>query len=386
VKLVEVINEEKNIYNRFVMNNESGSFLQSWEWGQWQSRLGRTVYRFKIIDNSEKQVGFIQLVKMPLPFGKYYLYAPYGPVLTGDKKLEIRNQKLDEITLLIKNQFSDCVFVRIEPKDNFQFPISNFQFELVKSSNIQPAKTLVLDLTKTEDQLLADMHQKTRYNIRLAQKHGVEIQDEFVLTVGKGLFAKEAVELIKQTAKRQGFTAQSKTYFEDLINFFVLKNDFTTSVENNSGQPFVALAKEGAICNQQADLKLHIYKALYNKQLLTSAIIIDFSAKGGSAFGGGTRTYLFGGSSEEYKNVMAPYLLHWQAVIDAKKNGITEYDFWGIETASGQTPGFVRFKLGFGGVQKQYVGAYDIVVKPMVYKLYKFSRHLNKLRKKISLS
>ena len=85
-------------------------------------------------------------------------------------------------------------------------------------------------------------------------------------------------------------------------------------------------------------IKLHIYKSIYQNKLLASAIFIDF---------GKTRTFLFGGSSAQDKNVMAPYLLHWQAILDAKNAGMKFYDFWGTETAKGEVPGFVRFKLGF---------------------------------------
>ena len=86
----EVLENQKYEYNRFVTGSESGSFLQSWEWGEWQSVLGRTVYRFKILDAGEVQIGSIQLIKMPLPLGKYYLYAPYGPALND--KFQISNR------------------------------------------------------------------------------------------------------------------------------------------------------------------------------------------------------------------------------------------------------------------------------------------------------
>jgi len=347
MKLIEINKDQKEIYNDFVAAQESGSFLQSWEWGEWQEALGREVRRYFIgTDNNPSTssgpngnniIGSIQLIKMPLPFGKYYLYAPYGPVVSG-QGTGYSGQFLQEL----QKQFPDCIFIRIEPKDLSL--ISNLS-SLTKITNIQPGKTLIIDLTKSEEQLLAEMHPKTRYNIRLAQKHGVEIKDEFALTIGKGLYAKEAVELIYDTSKRQAYQAQNKDYFENLINFF--------AVQNHSG-----------------DLKLHIYKALYKNELLSSAIMIDF---------GNTRTYLFGGSSDQQKNLMAPYLLHFQAMLDGKKLGLKYYDFWGVETASGAVPGFVRFKLGFGGTVKEYAGAYDVVNNNLQYKIYKLMRLANRL-------
>jgi lipid II:glycine glycyltransferase (peptidoglycan interpeptide bridge formation enzyme) len=191
------------------------------------------------------------------------------------------------------------------------------------------------------------------------------------------LYAKEAVDLLLETSARQGYKAYGREYYEGMINFLAIQN---------TGQ-----------------LNLHIYKAVYNNKLLASAIMLDFSAKsslnghlGGSASGGGTRTFLFGGSSEENKNIMAPYLLHWRAMVDAKVAGLTQYDFWGIETSSGEVPGFVRFKLGFAtpsttssgpsGQQssgslsgiKEYSGAYDIVISPVGYKLYKILRKIKR--------
>lgn len=338
MKLVELSEKDKEQYNQFVSIQPLGSFLQSWDWGQWQEKLGRQVRRFFIKDEQGKIFGALEAVIMPLPLKRFFVYVPYGPVFDG---------KPETIINELFSKFPKAIFIRLEPKEmpNVTAPILN----VIKSSNIQPAKTLVIDLSRTEEELLSDMHAKTRYNIRLAQKHGVEIQDEFVLTVGKGLFAQEAVELIYNTAKRQAYLAQARSYFQGLVDFF-------------------------AVQNSKADLRLHIYKALYDKQLLASAIIIDF---------GGTRTYLFGGSSSEQRNLMAPYLLHWQAMLDAKAQGQKSYDFWGIETAKGEEPGFVRFKLGFGGQAFQYAGAYDCVNSRALYNVYKFLRVLNRFGQKL---
>lgn len=337
----EVTEEQKNQYDQFVAAQESGSFLQSWQWGEWQKFLGRNVIRY-FIANNNTFIGSVQLIRMPLPLGKHYWYAPYGPVVSQNFKFSILNfQKL----------FPNSVFVRVEPKSH----VEGLTSIVKKTANIQPAKTLIIDLLKTEEELLSEMHTKTRYNIKLAQKHGVEIKDEFDISIGHGLFAKEAVELIVQTAERQGFKGYGMEYYNKMIDSLAVQN-------------------RGA-------LKLHIYKAIYKNQLLASAIMLDF---------GKTRTFLFGGSSDANKNLMAPYLLHWQAMLDAKSQELTAYDFWGIETSSGETPGFVRFKLGFapqsdsgpsGGI-REYGGAYDIVRNNFNYKIYLTLRKLNKLTKK----
>ncbi len=342
MKVAEALESEKDIYNQFVAAQESGSFLQGYEWGEWQASLGREVYRFKIVDEGEQTIGSIQLVRMPLPFGQYYLYAPYGPVFAGGKNFQFPISNFQSILNEIKSKFSNAVFIRFEPKFDISL-IFNPKF-LIKSPNIQPGKTLIIDLAKTEEELLAEMHHKTRYNIRLAQKHGVEIQKEFVVSAGNGLFFKEAVNLITETAARQGFKTFSKSYYYKLIDFFAL--------------------------HHKGEVKLHLYKAVFNKQLLSAAVMVDF---------GKVRTYLFGGSSREHKNIMAPYLLHFQAMLGAKGQGLEFYNFWGSETASGKTPGFVRFKFGFGGAEKAYAGAYDFVFSPGYYRIYKFLRSINRI-------
>jgi len=345
MNLIELLSADKENYNRFVAESPSGSFLQSWEWGEWQEALGRKIFRYWILDDIGERTASIQLIKIPLPFGRYYLYSPYGPVVDGDYELRITNYEF--LLQELQKRFADSIFIRIEPKG--KTAIRNPQSAIVKSNNIQPAKTLLIDLSKSEEQLLAEMHHKTRYNIKVAQKHGVEIKDEFEISVGYGLFASEAVELIANTAARQGFKGYGADYYNKLIDFFAVKN--------------------------RVDLKLHIYKAIYQNQILASAIMVDF---------GKIRTFLFGGSAEENKNVMAPYLLHWQAMLSARAQKMAVYDFWGTETSSGNVPGFVRFKLGFGGTEQSYAGAYDYIISKPWYRCYGLLRSINKMIKKTS--
>lgn len=346
MQLVEVKQLEKDIYNRFVIENETGSFLQSWEWGSWQETLGRKILRYWILpaspadgDIGGQRIGSLQLIKMSLPMGKYYLYCPYGPII-GDG-LRVTG---DELMQELQKKFTDAIFIRIESKAFL--PVTRHSSLVTKTSNIQPGKTLIIDLSKSEEELLTEMHHKTRYNIKLAKKHGVEIKDEFEISTGHGLFYEEAINLIVATAKRQGYKGYGASYYKKMIDCLMVQN--------------------------RGDLKLHIYKAIFQNQLLSAAVMLDY---------GKTRTFLFGGSSEFHKNVMAPYLLHFQAMLDAKTAGLMGYDFWGIETASGDTPGFVRFKLGFSNSElsiKQYAGAYDLVVSPAWYRVYKVFRWLNR--------
>ena len=303
---------------------ERGSFLQSWQWGDFQTALNQKVLRLGIVkDNALILVG--QFVEQTIPhLGGKYLYCPYGPV--GDLNL------ISELLLQIQKQFPDYWFIRIEPQ-------SHYPTVGQTTLRIQPGKTLVTDLSKPGQELLNSMHGKTRYNIKVAQKHEVQIE---VLPINDARTT-TALALISKTSTRQGFTDHPQSYYQNLVQTLARTNK---------------------------TLQLKIYVATYQEKLLNCAIIIDYQD---------TRTYLFGGSSEDNKNVMAPYLLHWQAILDAKTAGLQHYDWWGIETATGKTPGFARFKLGWPGEQISYPAPQDIVNKPVHYILYKLLRTINRL-------
>jgi peptidoglycan pentaglycine glycine transferase (the first glycine) len=299
-----------------------GSFLQSWQWGEFQNSLKQKVVRVGLKNDNQLLI-VAQFIEQTIPHlnGKY-LYCPFGPV--GNLHL------IGDLIAQLQEQNPHLWFIRIEP--NTDCPAIG-----QPTLRIQPGKTLVTNLSKTEDELLADMHPKTRYNIKVAQKHGIQIE---ILNSND---ADEALQLISDTSKRQGFTDHPQSYYQNLIKHF----------------------SEGA-----GAIQLKIYCTRYQNKLLNSAIMLDYQ---------NTRTYLFGGSSGEHKNLMAPYLLHWQAMQGAKTAGLKNYDWWGIETASGKTPGFARFKLGWSGEQISYPTPQDIVAKPAHYQIYKLLRAVNRL-------
>jgi len=343
MQLIELKEQDKLKYNSFVASHPSGSFLQSWEWGGWQENLGREVYRFFLMD-SDSVAGSMQLIRMPVLGKRFYLYAPYGPVLAKGENFKFQISNFQGIFNDLKSRFPEALFIRIEPKDQ-QLPATCYQL-LAKSTHIQPVNTLVLDLSKSIDQLLKEMHPKTRYNIRLAQKHGVEIVSDLAIVPGHGLYLEEVLGLIMETAKRQNFKTFTEDYYRGLLDFF--------GAQNHCG-----------------DLKIYIYKALYGRELLAAAVMVDF---------GKVRTYLFGGSAAAHRDVMAPHLLHFKAISDAQALGLRSYDFWGLDTVKEKNPGFARFKLGFGGKRLEYPGAYDLVFAKGQYRFYQVLRWLNRLR------
>lgn len=339
MNFIELGESDHRKFNDYVASQNTGSFLQSWDWGDLQLVFNnKQVFRF-IVTEGQKILLSAQALKIPLFANQYYLYIPYGPVVTDEFDISV----LEFFFAELRNRFPEIVFIRTEPK--FIPPRGLIG---KKTVNIQPGKTIINDLTLPEDEILTEMHNKTRYNIKVAQKHGLIITNQIIDPENEHPLYKECLNLILETAKRQSYHTHPYSYYDTLIRFF-------------------------SHHERKGDISVYLYQALYKNQLLATAIMIDFDA---------TRTYLFGGSSNEYRNVMAPHLLHFQAMIDAKVKGLKHYDFDGVETASGKEAGFTRFKLGFGGHIVQYAGSHDLVNKTLVYWSYKFLRGLNRYFRK----
>jgi lipid II:glycine glycyltransferase (peptidoglycan interpeptide bridge formation enzyme) len=277
------------------------SFLQSDLWANFQAKS----------HCANKKVGQSYFFRKPLFFGQYYLY---GPRVKGD-----------DLSLAASD--SQAIFIRFEPNSKTWSGVGN------KTISIQPAKTIVLDLDKSEDELLVGMHQKTRYNIRLAQKKGVRIIvdnsriDDFLV-------------LLAETTNRDNFFAHDGNYYRLMAGF-----------DSN----FIRLVL-----------------AEYEGKIIAAGLFC-FCFK--------TAIYLHGASSDKFRNVMAPYLLQWEVIKMAKEQGLKYYDFYGIDQI--KWPGVTRFKEGFGGEEVNYAGTFDLVLKPFWYFIYNFIRIGKRMIRKI---
>ncbi len=339
MKFIEAAQVQKDAYNLFVTGHNSGSFLQSWEWGQWQEVLGKKVFRFMVEDDSGVLSMAVQLITMPLFGNQYYLYAPYGPVVHE----EVLPSAVVKFLLgNLYERFPEALFLRVEP----QRKIDRLEDFAKKTVNIQPGITMVVDVSKSNEDLLAAMHPKTRYNIKIAERHGVEIKSE---RVHDGILVQQAIALIIQTQHRQKYRGHDSAYYQKLLKFFAAQIE-------------------------KSDLHITVYTASVLQEVIVSAVMVDY---------GKIRMYLYGGSSDSHRNAMAPYLLHWQAMQDARALGIAVYDLGGSEVASGGERGFTRFKRGFGGTVVEFTGAYDIVYHKLWYTIYTSGRILNRLIQKL---
>lgn len=298
---------KKEKWNNFIIKNQ-GSFLQSWEWGEFQKAIGRKIWRIE--DNKTK----VLVIKHGLPLKKNYLYCPRGDI--GNF-----NVFLEKVFEIAKEEKS--IFLKIEPKKEINFKGINFKKD---SNQIQPLKTIILNLNNSKEELLKQMHKKTRYNIRLAQR-------KKVITKEAGEKADVFLNLLRETAKRDNFSLHPDSYYKKMIDFF------------------------------KEDGMIKVFSAEYDNKIIAANLILFFNNKA---------IYLHGASDYNYRNLMAPFLLQWHSITYAKNKGFDYYDFWGIDGK--KWPGVTRFKKGFSGEEINYPGSYNLIFRPIWYKIYELGR------------
>jgi len=306
--------------------------VQTWEWGDFQISQGHTVYRIACFDDKEKIISAYSISFHKIPKTKFSI----GTILRGP---EITDQMIEKVTEIAQKE--NAIFVKFEPNfiyksfDNLnneilinQKPIFNHLKKSPKEA-FYPFNFLV-NLDQTETQLLESMHPKTRYNIRVANRYGVEIKEQ---TDDKGF--EIYLKLLFDTTKRQGFYLHSEKYHRDLWK--KLKN---------------------------TDM-VHIMSASYQKQIISAFMIFKVKDK---------LFYPYGASLDTNRQVMAPTLLMWEVIKLGQKLKCKSFDMWGClgprakENENGY--GFHRFKQGYGGQLVEYVGTYDLVINPLLYKAY----------------
>ena len=325
------------MWNEFIKTHgpKSGAFLQSLEWAHFQSQTGRTVFYIASIggevkaflepppspspQGGEKILDRLALaILMPISFGKKFLYVPRGPIGENGENI---------ITLAAKMAAENkAIFLKVDP-------IKESGIRNQESSSIQPRQTVILDLTKSVQELLTSMHTKTRYNIALARRHNVRIEKASTDEQFNLWFL-----LMSATARRDGFHAHPKEYYKKLLEI-------------------------------NGEMKTALWLAFDGDDLLAGNLTGYFN---------NTVTYLHGASNNTKRNLMAPFLLHWEIILDAQKNGYTAYDFWGIDEK--KWPGITRFKQNFGNASTlreiSYPKAFDIPLNKFWHFLYNVKRTL----------
>lgn len=317
-------------WENLTKTNKASGYMQSFLWTELQNLLGWETFKIGIF-NKNKLVGGAIIAKYSHFKNKSVICIPEGPVLPyGQPETEEIFQKLigeiDKIANLTGKKLTS--HLSIEPKLT-EVPAYFSRFQKAPIDQ-QPLRTLMIDLRLSEGQILQQMKPKGRYNIKVAEKHRVE-----VVRTGVQDGLKDFLKLYRLFIKRSGFEGKDDSYFESLA--YVLP-------ELNSA---------------------NFYFAKKDNQTLAAALIIYY---------GDTATFLFGASSERNRQLMASYLLHWEIIKQAKQKGCIWYDFYGLapgrEITSHPWYGFSVFKKKFGGKQIDYIGAYDFVYNKKLYGEY----------------
>lgn len=285
-------------------------FLQSQDWAEFQKSQGRAVFD---IDGAN-------IIRHNLPFKKSWLYIPYGPAT-------VTHDFVHQLKELARREHA--IFVKAEPYDD-GIAQSLVQFGFYRSTRtIQPHRTVVIDLQKSEDALLEAMHHKTRYNIHVAERAGIEVREGG--TIG------DFLALLKKTTTRDKFRAHPDEYYKRMLEHFANNPRLSVSLW---------FARRGDV---------HV----------AAALVLTY---------GNTAYYLHGASDYIYRVLMAPYALHWGITKSYKLEAKSYYDLWGID--ANKWPGVTRFKLGWGGRTVEYPGTFDLIISRPWCWAYNFTHKL----------
>jgi lipid II:glycine glycyltransferase (peptidoglycan interpeptide bridge formation enzyme) len=355
---------ESNIWNSLISNLPNPHFLQTYEWGQVKAKYGwRPLYAVWDADGSwnvEKDPSQFSAFQMPVAATLILkrqiisngftarlsiLYAPKGPLLDWTNE-SLKNRVLNDLQSFAKKQ--GAVFLKVDPDvvlgtgipqsgddivdNNGQAVMSELKQRGWKysSDQIQFKNTVLIDLTPSEEELLARMKQKTRYNIRLAEKKNVFVRVGISEDFGR------LYKMYAETSVRDGFVIRDEGYYQTVWDLFMNSSEPTC-------EPLIAEMNSEPI----------------------AAIFVFYFAR--------RAYYIYGMSGDMHREKMPAYLLQWEAMKRAKAKGCTVYDLWGAPDVFDESDsmwGVYRFKEGLGGKVVRTLGAWDFAPNPFWYKLY----------------
>lgn len=333
----EVLAKEKTQFNSVVDHP-----LQSWEWGQFRQKTGKRVIRLGALDPSAKKAKLkagYQLTVHPLPKTNFcLLYFPRGPMPDQTMLRALTKLGRQEKAILVKMEPN----VGAKAANNQSSPAQSEVHRFLLQNHCRPGRpffyrhTFQLDLTKTEAKLMAAMHPKTRYNIRLAQRHGIKVIED-----NSDQAYETFIKLFFTTTRRQKFYGHTPDYYRLMKDILV-----PAKIE-------------------------HLFLAQHGQQTLAAYIFFTFKD---------TLYYVYGGSTREGRQFMPTYALMWQAIKFGRKLGLKKFDLWASlgPKADPRNPwyGFHRFKAGFGGTPIEFIGTYDLVINPPLYPVYNLANEI----------
>ncbi|NPV57359.1 MAG: peptidoglycan bridge formation glycyltransferase FemA/FemB family protein [Anaerolineae bacterium] len=323
---------DRNAWDAFIGEHPDAHILQTGAWGDLKARFGWRPVRVR-----HGQCGAQVLVK-PMPLGLSFAYIPKGPLGTGWDAL------LAGLVEYCRDQ--GIQFLKVEPDawEGASVEIPAPTPALVRNAAaVQPRGTVVVDLAAGETDVLSRMKQKTRYNIRLAEKKGVVVELSDDLDV--------FYSLMLTTGQRDQFGVHAQAYYRSVYELFP-RHQAQLFIARHQGEPLAGIM----------------------------------------VFRNGSRAwYFYGASSNDSRNLMPTYLLQWEAMRWCLRLGCRSYDLWGVPDESEQVLerdflarsdglwGVYRFKRGFGGQVMRAYPAFDLVLGSWRYNIYRLYRKIARM-------
>lgn len=354
--------KELQSWNSLISKFTGAHILQSWEWGEVKSCFDWTPEHLVWVSDGQ-QVKMVLLNKtFEIPpdnvvaamlllsrtarlggFDFKILYVPKGPLLDWENQ-SLRALVLNDLALYASEK--GALFIKIDPDVKLGIGFgdqsagsasslgSQIENDLIalgwcfSPEQVQFQNTVCLDLSRTEDQILAAMKQKTRYNLRLAERKGVQVQ------IGSEADLPLLFEMYAETSLRDGFVIRDQEYYQTVWRKFLSAGLADVLIAYVADDPVAAL------------------------------ILFSFCQKS---------WYLYGMSRQSHREKMPNYLLQWRAIQLAKSKGSLVYDLWGAPDVFDESDplwGVYKFKEGLGGTVVRHIGAWDRPTKPLLYQSY----------------
>lgn len=336
---------DKDSWNKLIAGLPNAHILQTWEWGEVKERYGWQSLPQMWHDKEGKVAAAALVLTRRLSWGRIstpwrVMYIPRGPLLVDWSDADLRKEVFSTLRSLANK--NNAVFIKIDPEviiGKGEFGVQDqTAAELIaelegtgwhfSQEQIQFRNTMILDLKQPLEELLGKMKQKTRYNVRLASRKGVQVR----------LGTKNDLDLLyrmyAETSLRDGFTIRDYSYYQTVWNKFL---------ETGMAEPLIAEVDGDEVA---------------------AVIIFRFVHRA---------WYLYGMSFGIHRQRMPNYLLQWEAIKAAKEAGCEVYDLWGApdEFVEGDNLwGVYRFKQGLGAEVVRFIGAWDLPLKPRLYRFY----------------
>ncbi|MCK5475839.1 MAG: peptidoglycan bridge formation glycyltransferase FemA/FemB family protein [Candidatus Pacebacteria bacterium] len=340
MQIIEIT--DKFQWENFVHQNKESTFLQSWNWGEFNKNTGEKIWRLGVFDSGEL-LAVMLVIKVNAKRGSF-LFVPQGPILIESRILNFEFGILEKLFDYLKDlgEKEKVGFVRISPiLENSEENLEIFKQAGFKNAPIHmmhPELTWILDITKNEDEILKGMRKTHRNLTRRAVKDGVEI-----IKSTEEKYLKAFYDIHTETVKRHKFVPFAYEYIKNEIEAF------------------------------KEDDQIEIFSAMYDGKIISSAIVVYY---GNQAF------YHHGASSSEYMKIPSSYLNLFEAIKEAKTRGKEIFNFYGIVENKPKHPwsGLSKFKKGFGGYQKKLLHCQDLSLNQK-YLLTYFIETLRKIKR-----